>query len=129
MIEVMVTTAVLSLGIVLIYESFFICLDAFERSKRFLVVLPWAQEKMVALQDDVGRGGCAAFLESPGEGTLQNKDFRWNAACRTIDEEGGLYQIDLTVTWPQGKGTGRLVRSAYAGAEHEDQEGQGPKGL
>ena len=59
LVEVMVATAVLSLGIVLLYEAFFKITDAFGYYNHYLSVSPFAREKIWAAQD--------AFSKSKGE--------------------------------------------------------------
>ena len=57
LIEVMVTTAVLSLSMVLIYQAFFISLDSFNYCADYLDVVSWADEKLWQAQDSVTHNG------------------------------------------------------------------------
>jgi prepilin-type N-terminal cleavage/methylation domain-containing protein len=113
LLEVMVTTAVLSLGIVLVYQSFFISLDAFDYCLNYARVAPWADEKLWETQDDFRRYGASANPAASGEFISSNKIFTWNMSCASIDPPR-LYKINLILSWKEGKRTAKLFRDTYA---------------
>ncbi len=115
LLEVMLTTAVMSLGAALIYQSFFISLDSFNYSETVLNTIPWMDEKIWAAQDNLSHFGPAAVLETGGE--LKNnsgKNIIWNLSYNPTGGIGNLYQIDLKLSWPQDNRRIELSRSAYA---------------
>ena len=116
LIEVMVATAVLSLGIVMVYEAFFISLDSFSYCNNFLNVASLADEKIWAAQDNLSRLGNSAQIENGGKFMSAAKDFEWNLTYVPVDEAPDLrtYKIDLVLSWQEGRRKAKLLRSAYA---------------
>ncbi|MDD5466092.1 MAG: prepilin-type N-terminal cleavage/methylation domain-containing protein [Candidatus Omnitrophica bacterium] len=112
LIEVMVTTVVLSLGTVLIYGAFFTSLDAFNRYTNYLNLIPWMDEQLWQAQDGLNKFGALAQLQTTGEFQKSGKTFSWGLNYSLID--GGLYKIDLDLYWQQGQRKAGLSRSAYA---------------
>lgn len=113
LIEIMVTVAILSLGMVLIYEAFFIVLDSFNYCSDYLNVASWIDEKIWQAQDSLTRRG-SFDADTIGEFINRNKVFKWSLSHNPIDEAEGLHRIDLVLSWQEGKRTIRLSRSAYA---------------
>ena len=113
LVEVLVTTAVLSLGIVLIYRAFFTLLDSFGYYSNYLRVAAFADEKLWQAQDALSCFGPDAGAGSSGRLNIQNKDFNWRLSVGPITAES-LYRIDLAVSWRQGPRTRELSRNGYA---------------
>lgn len=116
LIEVMVATAILSFGIVLIYQAFFTLLDSFGYYQHYLKISPFTNEKMWQAQDALRRLGAQAQVETNGNFTKGNRNCFWNLSYGLLDEANNyfLYKIDLVVAWEEGNRNVRLVRSAYA---------------
>lgn len=114
LIEVMVAVAVLSLGIVLIFESFFISLDAFNYYFDYLNVASWVNEKVWQAQDNISRFAGLADMKTSGSFVIRNKKFTWNLSYGLTDGREKLYRIDLALAGQQGKRPIRLSRTAYA---------------
>ncbi|MCM8796059.1 MAG: prepilin-type N-terminal cleavage/methylation domain-containing protein [Candidatus Omnitrophica bacterium] len=112
LMEVMVATCVLSLGTLLIYESFFITLDSFNYYSNYLNVISWMDEKLWAAQDTLSHFGSFGQIETQGEFIKRNKNFRWNLAYNLIGNN--LYQIDLTLSWQESQRKIKLSRTIYA---------------
>lgn len=112
LMEVMTATCVLSLGTVLIYESFFITLGSFNYYSNYLNVASLLDEKIWAAQDNLSRLGPSSQIETRGEFANRNKNFRWNLSYNLISQN--LYQIDLTLSWQEGQRKVKLLRTAYA---------------
>ena len=110
----MITTVVLSLGATLIYESFFISLDSFDYYSNLFKTISWMDEKIWQAQDSLTHLGLAAQLETEGQLNTGSKDIMWNLAYNPLDETGSLFQINLALSWPQGRKMIRLSRTAYA---------------
>jgi len=110
--EVMVAACVLSLGAVLIYESFFIILDSFNYCSNYLNIASWMNEKVWYAQDELSRLHSPDQIDTAGEFAARNKNFRWNLSHNLISED--LYQIDLTLFWQEGQRKVKLLRSTYA---------------
>ena len=114
LLEVMVASSVLALGILMIFESFFSSLDAYNGYFHYLNVCPWADEKIWEAQTQVAALGPSAHVDSSGVLTLRKKDFNWSLTCDTGEAASGLYKLQLTVSWKEKKKTINLLRSAYA---------------
>lgn len=109
----MVTTAVLSFGIVLVYQAFFISLDAFDYCRNYLRVASWADEKLWEVRDDFRRDGPSANPATSGEFTKGKKNFRWHIFCSLMDAPR-LFKINLILAWKEGGRTAKLYRDTYA---------------
>jgi len=112
LMEVMIATCVLSLGSVLIYESFFITLNSFNYYSNYLNLASWMNEKIWQAQDNLRRLGSSSQIETTGEFANRNKNFRWNLSYNLISQN--LYQINLTLFWQEGQRNVKLSRSTYA---------------
>ena len=112
----MATTAVLSLGIVFLYEAFFRSLDAYNYYRSFLEVVPWADEKIWLTQEALRESGARADIDKDGQFNTQGKVFRWNVSYGLLDSslDSSLYKIDLALSWKEGKRQLELTRAAYA---------------
>lgn len=114
LVEVMVATAILSLGAVMVSESFFISLDAYNYCFHYLTAAPWMGEKIWQVQDDLVRRGPEATVAPTGRFTDKNKDFSWYVSYDLLGEAPGLYRIDLVLSWQEGNRKIKLLRSSYA---------------
>ena len=109
----MVTTAVLSLGIVMIYESFFISLDSFEYSQNYLKVVSWLDEQVWQAKDELSRSGELINTQPGGEFVTSNKTFSWDLGY-TPTGTPDLFRINAVLSWQEGKRKVRISRSDYA---------------
>jgi len=114
LIEVMVAVAVLSFGLVLIYQAFFIVLDTFNYGADYLEVSPWINEKIWQAQDSIIHKGSLAEIAPEGEFVLQNKKFTWSLKSAQISGLNDLSSLNLEVSWKEGKRTAQVSRNAYA---------------
>lgn len=118
LIEVMVTVAVLSFGIVFIYQAYFTALDSFNWCRDYFSVANWMNEQMWLAQDSISRLG---ELSQPSSGELieGSRVFGWSLNASVIDEDAGLQMINLVLTRKASGRPLRLSRSAYAFYEEE----------
>ena len=119
LVEVMVAVAVLSLGIVMIYDAFFTNLDLFGYYSNYLKFAPWLDEKLWEAQDLLSRGGGMVTLDRDGDFVKSNKKFHWVLSCTSLDDKQGLYGITIRVSWQDGLRKANLTRNAYALYEQE----------
>ncbi len=117
LVEILVATAVLSLGIAFIYEAFFISLSAFDYCYNYLNIASWADEKIWQAQDSLTRFGDLERVGKEGEFLAANKKFTYALSGTLIDNESKLYKIDLLLFWREGRKERRLLRAAYAAYE------------
>ena len=119
LVEIVIATAVLSLGSVLIYEAFFMCMDSFNYCSDYLNMAPWADEKIWEAQEELTFAGTLDELERTGDILRGNNKFSWflyyNLVSTSVIKD--LYEISLTLSWQQGKRVSKISRSAYIGYE------------
>ena len=113
LVEVMVTTAILAFGIVSIYEALFVSTDVFGYYMNYLHSQDWMDEKIVQAQEQLTQAKTFEADKAAGRFVRGNKTFGWFIMVNPVDEEAGLYKIDLTLSWKQGRKDIDLSRSAY----------------
>jgi prepilin-type N-terminal cleavage/methylation domain-containing protein len=114
LIEVMVAVAVLSFGLVMVYQAFFVVLDTFNYGADYLEVSPWMDEKIWLAQDSIMRKGVLEDNSTNGELNLRNKKFTWELRNSVVDGTNNLIALTLDVYWKEGKRPVQASRSGYA---------------
>jgi len=114
LVEVLVAMMVLALGTVLIYESFFKSLDAFNYYSRYLTLTSVMDEKVWEAGDSIARLGNLSAIKNSGTFSSNNRDFRWSLSDSPIEEQGNLFRIDFALHWREGKRNIWLSRATYA---------------
>lgn len=112
LIEIMAATAVLSLGIVFLYEAFFISLDVFSYYANYIHVSSWMDEQIWQALDQLTHYGPEARVLTGGDVIKAGTSFRWNLSYNL--ESNSLYRIQYMLSWNKGKKTFNLTREAYA---------------
>lgn len=115
----MVAVAVLSFGLVLVYQAFFTALDAFNYSADYLQISPWMDEKIWEAQDSIMRTGKLEDNQTQGEFTARNKKFGWTLALGSLGPGGNLSEINLEVGWKEAKRNVKAFRWGYANYEEK----------
>jgi prepilin-type N-terminal cleavage/methylation domain-containing protein len=113
LLEVIAATAILSLGIVFIYQAFFTSLDTFSYCANYLDVGSWSNEKIWEVQNKIKCFGPSVPIETTGSFTKRNRNFEWGLSYGLIDMAADLYEINLAVLQQEGKRRVVLVRTAY----------------
>lgn len=115
LIEAMAATAVLALGLALIFQGLFTSLNAYDYYDNYLSILPRSDEKLWEAQDRINRLGPQANLDTSGEWVNQrDRRFKWGLGSSLLDKAGGLYKLNLRVSWNEGNRKVSLQREAYA---------------
>jgi prepilin-type N-terminal cleavage/methylation domain-containing protein len=114
LVEVMVSTAILSLGVVFIFEAFFASLNSYNYYSTYLKFAPWMDEKIWEMQEALTHSGSAGGIATVGEFAQDNRKYIWNLNYHLIDRVASLYEINLTLSSPSGRRDKRLSRAAYA---------------
>lgn len=110
----MVASAVLSLGMVAIFQALFISLQGFSYCSDYLNLAPQIQEKVWQAQDSLYRQGQEAAIETQGTFLAAGKQFPWSLSYVIVDAENELYKIDLVAAWKTGRRNAQISRTAYA---------------
>jgi prepilin-type N-terminal cleavage/methylation domain-containing protein len=116
-IEIMMTLAVLSGGIVMLYKSFFLCLD-YQNHLTYRVYASNLLEDKIAITEQMVRDyKILAFKED-----AQNEEvvfhsrpmiFHVDVQVALVSDVPSLYQLTVTVSWKEQKRDVTLRRSAY----------------
>lgn len=114
LLEVMVASAVLSLGIVFIFQSFFSVLRSYDYCQRYIASSAFAHEKLWQAADSVRRDGVLP-AETGGEFFRGGKRFEWNLFQEPVGDK--LYKVAVLVKWVSGKQTREVERLEYAAYE------------
>ena len=113
LVEIMVAVAILSCGLVPIFQALLVSVNAFGASTHYLNLHAWMDEKIWDMKDEVTRGSIST-AELGGRVTLANKEFDWSVSTNLIDGDEELYRLCLTVSWKEGGKKKSLTRTAYA---------------
>ena len=115
LIELMVATAVLSFGLVMLFEAFFSFMDVFNYSYRRLEVQRWMDQKIWEVEDELVRSGMLTSNEFSGSFVRDGKDFNWSMTALMIGEmeESFLYELSLNVFWKEIARDVKVSQVAY----------------
>lgn len=116
LIEAMAATAVLSLGIVFIYQGFFSALNSYEYYRTYLYVLPLAEERLFQAQSSLTHPQEGPQMAAQGEFVNGSAIFNWAITYDDLEQVNDLtlYKINLLVKWRKGPKTYKFTRNAYA---------------
>jgi len=116
-IEIMMTLAVLGGGIVMLYKSFFLCLD-YQNHLTYRVYASNLLEDKIAVTEQMVRDyKVLAFKEDKQdeEVLFNNKpvNFHIDIQISLVSDISSLYQVKVTVSWKEQKRDVTLTRTAY----------------
>ena len=117
LIEVLVTLAVLSVGIVAIYRTYFLTLDTLSHVNSRLTAINLLNERVVALERSLKERGEIPFgsAEDVATATIHNRpvDFHFDTAIRNVEDLQNFYDVTLVLWWVENARTIHLSRSFY----------------
>ncbi|MBN3039084.1 MAG: prepilin-type N-terminal cleavage/methylation domain-containing protein [Candidatus Omnitrophica bacterium] len=115
LIELMVAVAILSFGLVMIYEAFFSYMDAYNYVFRRLEAQRWIEEKVWQTENELVISGMLMPGDMSGSFIRSNKKFSWNMSIRLIGEieESSLYELTLEVSWQEVTRDAKISQVAY----------------
>lgn len=116
-VEVMVTLVILSSGIVMIYKSFFLCVDYLSRLSCRLCAVELLDEKIADMSRLLKETAGTAFDREPLTVTrqIQHKaiDYHYEITFDPVAELEGVYRLDVGLSWSEGDRAMHLSRSAF----------------
>ncbi|MFH0796391.1 MAG: prepilin-type N-terminal cleavage/methylation domain-containing protein [Candidatus Omnitrophota bacterium] len=115
-VEIMVTLAVLSFGLVVIYQSFLICVNALSYYSTSLEVREWLDGKTWEIDDKISRTKTPLPSSNSGTFIVRNKPVFWQGDIQSISRDANEYRITLSCFWKEGRRQINLSRTFYAGA-------------
>lgn len=113
LMEIMVTVAILSFGIVAIYEAFFISIDTYGYYTRYLNTQDWINEKISEMELVLMESQALEPGQTAGQMTRDYKTFDWTMQVALIEEDQGLYAVAVRLFWQEGSRTVDISRTAY----------------
>lgn len=113
LIEAMVAVAILSFGVVLLYQSFLINTGSVASVSNGLSAGLWAQEKLWQEEDSFHRLKVVIDPQETGQLNMNGRDFFWEKSAIALDE--GLYALTLTLSWRESTRDRRVVYASYLG--------------
>jgi len=113
LIELLVTVAILAFGIVTIYEALFVSVDAFGFYTHYLNTQDWINEKISEVNDELTQFHELEIGQTSGQIVRDHKKFEWTTTISQMDEEQGLYRVDVVLSWQEGSKKAKTSRAAY----------------
>ena len=107
------TVAILAFGIVTIHEALFISMDTFGFYTNYLDTQDWINEKILEAQDQLTKAQILEPGETSGRIVRDRKAYDWSMVISPVNEEHGLYKIDVILSWKQGSKRVKTSRTAY----------------
>jgi len=103
LIEVMVATVVLVVGVVVIFEAFLLSLDALAVFNNRLNAQWFFDEKMWQVQNQMNEPAQAFMpMQDGGVMRLGTEEYVWASTMQLIDPRQELYRVNLNLNWQQG---------------------------
>ena len=114
-VELMLSVAVLSLGITLVYQGFLTSLGGYNYCIDYLIVQNWLDEKLWEIQDKLSHYKILLTEDKEGSFVIGNKRFFWNLSYELIEgiKDMSLYQVVLNISWRQGFKKVKTQRTSY----------------
>ena len=115
LVEVIVASVVLALGIVVIYEGFLTTLGGLNYCIDYLNAQIWIDEKIWDIQDKLSHYKTLLTEDKQGTFLIGNKQFDWGLIYSLIEgsSEASLYEVTLDVSWQEGFHRINTRRGAY----------------
>lgn len=117
LLEVMVAAAVLAMGTVLIFQSFFSVLRAYEYCSGYVASSPFAQEKLWLASESIRAGGILP-AQTGGETVIDGRKFKWDISGELARDR--VYKVAVRIRWRAGKREPEVTRTAYALYEKQE---------
>ena len=113
LIEIMISVAILSFGMILILQGFTHSLNILRISQNNLQATLLAEEKMAQIQIDAKKSQYGFLADSNGESKIDNIEFRWQTSITPDEEYEDLNELLTTVSWKEGKREGMVPVITY----------------
>jgi prepilin-type N-terminal cleavage/methylation domain-containing protein len=121
LIEVIVASVILAVGLILIYQGLLMSLGGYSYFINYLGVLSWIDAKLWEIHDQLAYHESFLTDDDAGSFVMNNQRYDWDLAFNLIEgtEKVSLYEFRLCVSWQEGLRAVNASRSAYALYIHE----------
>ena len=106
-VELMLTVVILSVGVVMIYRSYFISLNVLNHFKRRVVAMNLCDDKLARLEYDFRAQQKLPSPENESQSveTLKLNDYTFDYFQNISNLEGltGVQEVDWKIAWQEGK--------------------------
>ena len=113
MIEVMMTVALLSIGIVMIQQGFLRSAAILSRYSHTMDAQRWIDEKIWEVKEQFFYSDSSSVGDGSGNFEESGKEFHWTVATRPL-EPSDLYSVSVKVDWLESGGPAQAAREIYA---------------
>ena len=113
LVEVMMTVAILSFGIVSIYEALFVSLDAYGYYTHYFNTSDWIGEKIWEVQSELINSGALNEEQTSGKIVRDHKAYDWLMTVSLLDPTQGLYKVRVILSWQEGNKKVDTTREVY----------------
>ena len=115
LIEIIVATAVLSIGLIAVSQGLLMNLEGSNYAIDYLNVLSWMDWKFWEAQDKLTHYRTLLTDDMSGMFILGKRQFKWDLSYNLIEgtERSSLYELILRVFWKEGIKEARTIRSGY----------------
>jgi len=110
-----VAVAVLSLGLVMIYQAFFSSLNSLNYVSDRLLADLQINNKIWELEDLYNRSQGVFDVPASGEDKFGDRRFSWKVLSSSIEGTTSLYKMEIVFSWMDRAKQRRLARYAYVG--------------
>ena len=113
LIEIMISVAILSFGLILILQGFTHSLNILSISENNLQATLLAEEKIAQLQIDAKQNEYEFLTDLSGELKLNNIEFNWETRITPDGEYQDLNSVLTIISWKEGKRKGSVPVVTY----------------
>ena len=119
LIEIMISIAILSVGLILILQGITHCISILRISQNNLETSLLAEEKMAGLEIAIKQDPGAFSKYTSGESQAGNIEFTWQIRLTPDGEYEYLQEALTTVNWKEGIRSGSSIFSTYLIIPHD----------
>ena len=119
LIEIMISIAILSVGLILVLQGFSYALNILRISQDNLETSLLAEEKMAELEINTKQKNDAFLKDASGDLQSNNMEFKWQIRLIPDTEYEDLYKAMATVSWKEGRRNGASIFSTYLTIPHD----------
>ena len=113
LIEIMISIAILSLGLILILQGITKCINILRVSQSNLATTLLAEEQMAQMEIALKQDDTGALKDASGESKSGNIEFIWQIRLIPDEEYEDLNKVLTTVNWKSGRSSGSSIFSTY----------------